>query len=255
LSGPDRERSAVEQLDNPVWWALAGTQRDLGVRLPRAGRYHPDIAPYGGLAPGATRSCWEELAELIGPQGTVVLTGDNGQIPAGWTVVREIAAVQMLGDRLHQSSARSRRDISARTGRRRDTVVPLGADEVADMLALVAEARPGPFLSRTVEFGGYLGIRRRGRLIAMAGERIGLTGFSEISAVATHPDHRRQGLAGALIEAVAEAIMGRDLVPFLHASADNTDAIRLYESLGFSRRRTVSFVILQAPKPRATKPG
>ena len=57
----------------------------------------------------------------------------------------------------------------ARSG---DPVLTLGEEDVPDMLALVAEARPGPFLSRTVEFGGYVGIRRHGRLVAMAGERL-----------------------------------------------------------------------------------
>ena len=115
------------------------------------------------------------------------------------------------------------------------------------MLALVGETRPGPFLSRTVEFGGYLGIRREGRLIAMAGERLRLVGFTEISAVATHPDHRRQGLAELLVRSVADAIIGRDETPFLHVAVDNAAAIRLYQSMGFVQRRTVSFVIVQAP--------
>ena len=91
----------------------------------------------------------------------------------------------------------------------------LGAEDVADMLALVAEARPGPFLARTIEFGGYVGIRRQGRLVAMAGERLRPAGWAEVSAVATHPEHRRQGLAERLIRTVGLAIhrSGRDPVP------------------------------------------
>ena len=67
------------------------------------------------------------------------------------------------------------------------------------MLVLVAEAQPGPFLARTIEFGGYLGIRSQGRLIAMAGQRLRPPGYTEISAVATDPGHRRQGLAELLV--------------------------------------------------------
>ncbi len=100
------------------------------------------------------------------------------------------------------------------------------------MLALVTEARPGPFSVRTIEFGGYVGVRRHGRLVAMAGERLRTPGFAEISAVATSPDHRRQGLAELLVRSVASSIVARGDTPFLHAAADNDNAIRLYRTLG-----------------------
>ncbi len=89
-----------------------------------------------------------------------------------------------------------------------DPVISLGVEDVPDMLTLVAEARPGPFSVRTVEFGGYVGIRRNGRLVAMAGERLQPPGFAEISAVATSPEYRRQGLAELLVRSVASRIRG-----------------------------------------------
>ena len=36
-------------------------------------------------------------------------------------------------------------------------------------------------------------------------------------------------------------------IPFLHASTTNIGAIRLYESLGFTIRRPVVFLLLEAP--------
>jgi predicted GNAT family acetyltransferase len=127
-----------------------------------------------------------------------------------------------------------------------DIPLQLGVEDVGDMLALVAVAQPGPFLARTVEFGGYIGIRREGQLVAMAGQRMRPPGYTEISAVATDPDHRRQGLGELLVLNLVASVIDRGEVPFLHASADNT-AIRLYERLGFSHRRTVSFSVVQAP--------
>ncbi len=115
------------------------------------------------------------------------------------------------------------------------------------MLELVARTRPGPFARRTVELGGYVGIRRAGRLVAMAGERMRPTGWAEISAVATDPDHRRQGLGELLVRAVATGIAARGEVPMLHASADNTGAIRLYEAMGFTVRRRARFLGVRAP--------
>jgi ribosomal protein S18 acetylase RimI-like enzyme len=143
--------------------------------------------------------------------------------------------------------------VPSRSGGAGDPVVTLGAGDVADMLALVAEARPGPFLARTIEFGGYVGIRRQGQLVAMAGERLRPAGWAEVSAVATHPGHRRQGLAERLIQTVASAVAGRGEAPFLHAAAGNTDAIRLYESLGFTIRATVRFTVVATPP--VTEPG
>jgi hypothetical protein len=40
--------------------------------------------------------------------------------------------------------------------------ISLGAADVPEVLELVAQTEPGPFLKRTVELGDYLGIRRDG---------------------------------------------------------------------------------------------
>ena len=82
--------------------------------------------------------------------------------------------------------------------------------------------------------------------MALAGERLRPPGHAEISAVTTDPDHRRRGLARRLVLAVADDIVRRGETPFLHASATNVNAIRLYEALGFALRRTVTFQVLEA---------
>jgi predicted GNAT family acetyltransferase len=120
-------------------------------------------------------------------------------------------------------------------------MVVLTETDVPEILDLVERTKPGPFAKRTIEMGHYLGIRRDGRLIAMAGERLRLPGWTEISAVCTDPDFRGQGLAARLTMAVAAGILGRGELPFLHAAATNTDAIRLYEGLGFQVDHHVVF--------------
>jgi predicted GNAT family acetyltransferase len=115
------------------------------------------------------------------------------------------------------------------------------------MLELVARTEPGPFLPRTIELGSYLGIRRRGALVAMAGERLHPPGWTEISAVCTDVAFRGQGLAGRLVRAVAAGIRARDETPFLHSVATNTTAIRLYEALGFRLRRQVTILLARVP--------
>jgi len=125
--------------------------------------------------------------------------------------------------------------------------VPLTTADAAEMLDLVARTDPGPFRKRTVELGRYLGIRRDGRLIAMAGERLRCGRWIEISAVCTDPAFRGQGLAGRLTRAVAHGIREQGGTPFLAATAANTGALRLYRALGFTYRRDVTFAILRAP--------
>lgn len=125
----------------------------------------------------------------------------------------------------------------------------LGPADVPDMLALVERTRPGPFLPRTIAMGTYLGIRARGRLVAMAGERLHPPGWTEISAVCTDPGHRGRGLATRLVRAVAAGVRERGETPFLHTAAANATAIRLYESLGFRLRRTRTFGAVHVPVP------
>jgi predicted GNAT family acetyltransferase len=107
------------------------------------------------------------------------------------------------------------------------------------MLALATLTRPGPFRARTHTLGRFIGIRDSGRLIAMAGERLKLDGFVEISAVCTHPDYRGRGYGGALMKMVGKRILSEGDTPFLHTYADNTVAIALYRRLGFEVRAEV----------------
>jgi predicted GNAT family acetyltransferase len=95
--------------------------------------------------------------------------------------------------------------------------------------------------------GTYLGIRRGGRLVAMAGERLHPQGWTEISAVCTDAEHRGQGLASRLVRAVAAGIHARGDRALLHAAATNTGAISVYLGLGFELRRHTSFRLLRAP--------
>jgi len=73
----------------------------------------------------------------------------------------------------------------------------------------------------------------------MAGERMKPDGYTEVSGVCTHPDHRGRGYARALMRHVAQRILDRGEQPFLHAYASNRGAIALYESLGFTVLREV----------------
>lgn len=197
-------------------------------------RYPVDISPFVALPLTPDHQDWADMATLAGPGALIPLAGVEGQPPDGWEIVARGAGVQLVDD-----------GVAARPD---DEAVPLTAADVPEMLALVEQTKPGPFLPRTIDMGTYLGIRRDGRLVAMAGERLRPPGWTEISAVCTAPDYRGRGLSTRLVHAVAHGIRQRGETPFLHAAATNTNAIRLYQSLGFRLRRDATFMTVRSPK-------
>jgi len=231
----------MHPLDNPVWDALHGPQHEVAETGALAARYVPGVSLFGGFpeAPGPRH--WDAMAGLLGEGGVVVLTGPVAPPPTGWVIEYEGTGVQMVGRALTATPdevAASRPDVD---------IVSLAGPDVPAMLQLVALARPGPFAPRTWELGGYVGVLRDGELVAMAGQRFRPTGWCEISAVATHPDHRRRGLGELLVRAVAAGIVARGETPVLHAAETNTGAVRLYEAMGFTLRRRVRFLSVRAP--------
>lgn len=240
--------TGAHPLDNPAWSALTGTQRAHGQVVGAVARYHPEVSAFGAFAGVPGPGDWTAMADLVGPGGVVITTGCTSTPPEGWTVEYDGTGVQLTGEALVDAGPPAPPDGVS--------VVPLGPDDAADMLELVANTRPGPFARRTWVLGGYVGIRRGGRLVAMAGERMRPAGWAEISAVATDPDHRRQGLGELLVRVVAAGIVARGEVPMLHAAADNTGALRLYEAMGFTVRRRTRFVAARAPGgPADAAPG
>ncbi|MFI9387010.1 GNAT family N-acetyltransferase [Kutzneria sp. NPDC052558] len=220
-------------LDNPVFASLTGPHARFAQRRGQVLRYPPDVASFVAIAGEPDESVWLDLAELVGPGTRVPLAGSGLTPPDHWQVEEVIAGVQLVD---HGVVARADGE-----------AVPLGPADVPEMLDLVERTRPGPFGPRTVELGTYLGIRRDGALVAMAGERLHPPGWTEISAVCTDPAFRGQGLATRLVLAVAAGIRDRGETPFMHAAAGNVDAIRLYESLGFRRRRRSRMLVVHVP--------
>ncbi|SHN47264.1 GNAT family N-acetyltransferase [Cryptosporangium aurantiacum] len=226
---------ASHPLDNPAWAALTGPHREFARVHGRAARYQPDVAPFGVLAPDPGPEAWDDLIALVGPDNVIPLAAIEVTPPdgAGFTVEMALPGVQMIDATVDAAAE--------------PDAIRLTAADVPEMLDLVRRTKPGPFEQRTIELGTYLGIRDRGALIAMAGERLHPPGFTEISAVCTDPAYRGQGLAGRLVRAVAANIRARGEVPFLHAAASNTGAIALYEKLGFVLRKRTMFSAVRTP--------
>ena len=225
-------------LDNIVWHALRGPLAHLAERSPHedpaeptALRFDPEVAVFGAVD-RLDAAGWAALARLVGPGGSFAFfRPDVGPTPAGWEEHTRFPCVQMVAGALPD--------------RVPFTWQVLGAADAPEMLALAELTEPGPFFARTHELGRYIGVRREGRLVAMAGERLRAPGLVEVSAVCTHPDVRGEGLGAALTLEIAHGIRERGDEAFLHVLESNAPALALYGKLGFRARRLVEVVAVQ----------
>jgi ribosomal protein S18 acetylase RimI-like enzyme len=225
----------VNPLDNMMWHALDGPQRQFSLGDERARRFREDVGPFCALPDEPSAENYAALRELVGPGNVATLFRDDVTPPDSWEVIGTINGVQMIGPTSTVSQVADPR------------VVTLGADEVDDMMSLTSRTKPGPFAKNTWQLGTYLGIRIEGRLVAMAGQRARTSDHVEISAVCTDNDFTGRGLGRALVLAQVEIILSAGQVPMLHAASTNTRAIALYEAWGFRHRRTVGGAIMRAP--------
>ena len=218
-------------LDRAGWNSLAGPHSHIAEVHGLARRYPVDISPFNAVADESNPEAWVDLHHLIGDHGIAIVVAKEFAVPDGWELAEKFPGVQMSGEEV--------------IGVRDPNLIPLTNADVPEMLELVTRTQPGPFLPRTIELGGYLGIRVDGKLVAMAGRRLNPPGWVEISAVCTDEEHRGKGYAARLVLAVAAEIQESGQMPFLHASGTNESAIRLYEKLGFNLRMRGEFNILK----------
>jgi predicted GNAT family acetyltransferase len=217
-------------LDNPVWMSLTTGHVSLAQSAGLARRYASDVSPLAGLQ-SPVPAAFSDLCALVGSGESVgIVTPVPLEPTSDWQVVRTRPIEQMIcTETAHTPTA---------------SIPELRQSDVPEMLALAAATEPGPFLPQTIQMGRYIGIRSGdGRLIAMAGERLRLKNFIEISAVCTDPEFRGRGHAWALVVFLVRQILAEGAVPFLHVKAEN-GAKALYEKIGFRVRRTVHLTVI-----------
>ncbi|MGZ4690086.1 MAG: GNAT family N-acetyltransferase [Acidimicrobiia bacterium] len=233
----DARMHPVHVLDNPVWHALSGPQSTVAEGNELALRYDPAVSVFAAVPDEATPESWDALRALVGPGGTAIVARDVVPLPPGWTELFRAAGTQMVCDQPVSGAP-------ALDGLEIEVLTPAAVPEMMD---LVERAQPGPMLVRTIELGTYVGIRDEGALVALAGTRVRLPGYTEISAVCTDDAHRGLGLGKLVVARMVDEILGRGEIACLHAVSTNTPAIRLYETLGFTTRREMDFALLGAP--------
>jgi predicted GNAT family acetyltransferase len=223
---------AERELDNPIWSCLSTRHAHVALGGALARRYPADISPITGL-PGtgpATVAALESLVEIgddigiFGPEVPV--------LPSSWETIEATRIAQMI--RVDRSPLQEGETEDSR----------LDEADVPDMLALVELTQPGPFRQRTISLGRFIGIRENGRLLAMAGERLWVGDFREVSGICTHPQALGRGFARMLTGRIVNGILRAGQTPFLHVRSANERAISVYETLGFTRR--TEFPLLHA---------
>lgn len=220
--------AVTHPLDRPVWSALKSRQAPLALGGSDALRFPSPVSPFIA-ARDMTEKSIAALAGLIedGEEASIV-EREWPAPPRGYRLAASALCVQMIAER---DAGAAGRDFPFE---------PLGDEDAGEIYALAMLTRPGPFRARTHTLGRFIGLRQNGRLIAMAGERLHLDGYREISAVCTHPDRRGRGIGAALIRAASARIRADGETPFLHSYAGNQAAIGLYRSLGFSVRTEIT---------------
>ena len=214
-------------LDNPVWHALTTQHAGLALTAEGVARYPAEIVPFAGVGEPSPRAA-NQLASLIDDAESVFIVGVAPEPPPGWQLDPKKPVLQMV--------------CNARTAVvDGPDVVTMGAEQVADMIGLTDLVFPGFFRPRTLEMGSYYGIYRGSRLAAMAGERMRLDGYQELSAVCTHPDYTGRGYAQRLLGVLCNSAFDRGFTPFLHVYADNARAIGVYRKLAFADRTVLPF--------------
>jgi len=223
----------MHPLDNVIWQALSTRDQQFSVGSDGARRFHPEIGPLAGFATPGNKG-YAALGDVLATGEVVGLFLPEPFEPRpGWERLGGGNLLQMV----HEGTIDAQPSLYE--------LQTLGDNDSPEMLELTALTKPGPFFKRTHRLGSYFGIRSEGKLVAMAGERLKVHGYTEVSAVCTHPDHLGKGYARVLMTEVMRGIRERGETPFLHTIKENTRAIELYKRLGFKERFLGYYVIIR----------
>jgi GNAT superfamily N-acetyltransferase len=213
-----------DPLLDSVWNALHTLHAHFALRNGPAVRYPADVVPFAALA-NADHSNISPLAQLLAPSEHVYLVGPQPHPAKNLDVGSPISCFQMIFPAPPPPNHTAT-----------DTpILRMTSDDAPAMVALTDLAFPGFFRARTHVMGTYYGIRIDNELVAMAGERLAVPGFREISAVVTHPAYTGRGYAALLLNRPLQDQATAGLKSFLHLSEHNSRAIAILQAYGFRR--------------------
>lgn len=226
----------MHALDHPIWHALSTVHAHFAEGDDLAKRYPVDVSPLAAVREQSPQA-YASLGELLGPEDVAVFFLDAPpRVPEGWRLLHNFEMHQMI---CHTPPTHTSLPDSV--------IEPLRDSDIPQMRQLAEATEPGPFRKRTIEFGGYQGIRDAGRVVSMTGQRLRVPGFTEVSAVCTYPEYRGRGYAQALVSTVSRSIFARGETPILGVRLDNSAAVRVYTRAGFTVRRNLHVLVVKKP--------
>ena len=214
------------KLDNPVWSSLSETHQSYAVDYGNLKCYHPDYCPFGGFVKN------NKMAKAVDEYSALVnrffIVGEKPVISNLLQINKEVICLQMI---IYNPIDRVIND----------PIVKLTDEHIDVLYELVNLVQPGYFKKKTALLGNYYGIFKNDELVAVTGERLQMMDYIEVSAVVTHPDHTGKGYAKQLVTHTVNEIFKQNKTPYLHVIETNIGAIQLYDKLGFTIRRQISF--------------
>lgn len=220
-------------LDNPVWESLTSVDSAYNAGTKSLKYFPENMSPFVALRNWDTNDLQQLEKDLPANRSFSIMKVNEPDLPSIFQIVFSIPLYQLVCTHFKPFVNPSHK------------IVPLTTAAIPQMLSLTSKTKPGPFFERTIEFGNYLGIFSNENLVAMAGERLHLNGFTEVSAICTDPAHLGNGYASSLTSAVCQLIKQKGDTPFLHVRQDNTRAIEMYKRLGFEIRSEVYFAVIK----------
>lgn len=220
-------------LDNPAWSALISGNKHLANGTDIVKYFAPEVSPFVALQENTQQNLALLHPSIPFGNSIAIIADETMPIPEPWTVLQRVDGFQMIYDCLAEQPSDNPK------------ISPLTTEHIPHMLALTRLTRPGPFSSRTIEFGHYEGIFDGKHLVAMTGQRLHAFEFAEVSAVCTHPNYLGKGYARQLIVNQLHRIQQASGTPYLHVRSDNDRAIRIYKGMGFDIRKEIYFYFLK----------
>lgn len=219
-------------LDRPAWNGLHTAHAAFAEGNSLAVQYPPTIVPFAAVADNSAESLGALTALAKPDQVMALVEAGEVVIPRGFAIVNEGILVQMTAEQPYEPIADPR-------------IEALTDADAEEMLALALLTKPGPFTLGAQKLGKFWGVRTDGKIVAMAGQRLRVPGYTELSGLCTHPDYQGRGLGALLFRFVAGEIAANGEIAFLHAFSTNTVAISLYKKLGFGIREEMKLRVIK----------
>lgn len=199
------------KLDNPVWYSLKDIHNKFSVEYNGIKFYHPDYCSFGGPEDsGLAKSGIDTYAQLV---NNFYVVGDLPVFTDNVQLKKELVCNQMILykpiDVIISEQIKELKTVNQKN----------------DLFDLVNLVQPGYFKNKTPDLGSYYGIYNDNRLVAVAGERMKMNEYTEVSAVVTHPEYLGKGYAKQLVAFTSNKIFKGDKIPYLHVAKANVEFI------------------------------